>query len=361
MERAILVSLGTEMIRRYLSTEVALLLSLMLHALAFGTWQYRQVLGQLPLFHQLARLLSAYSSPVRQSNAHAPTTITFVQTPTREPEPPRTFMETDESQVTGEQPKDAKYYSDRSTVAANPVNPTDKEGETPYLEGTETRMMSTETVSPRPGAGASQAPPSAPAPAIPASPPPAPPAPPASKVKNDASIEQPKPEAQKVAMAPKEIAAPPPSLPPMPATPATPSSGSSSKREIGASKSRLVATGISRYGIAAFNVEESPFGAYDKGIIRAVQSRWYALIEQNGLYERSGQVTLHFKLMPDGTVQNDEHGHPLMKQEENTAGLVLASFCELAILQSAPFTPLPEKLRMLIGNEPREVNFTFYY
>ena len=32
-----------------------------------------------------------------------------------------------------------------------------------------------------------------------------------------------------------------------------------------------------------------------------------------------------------------------------------------AIVDSAPFEPLPDKLRMLIGNQPREVNFTFYY
>ena len=363
METTILVSLGTEMIRRYWSTEVALLLSLMLHALAFGTWQYRQALGRLPLFHQLARLLSVYNTPVRRSTAHAPTTITFVQTPARESEPARTFMETDDSQVTGEQPKDAKYYSDRSTVAANPVNPTGKQGETPYLEGTETRMMSTETVSPQPGAGQSHLPPSAPAP----------PSPPASEAKNDVKpvVEQPKPEVpkvtaseglkvieeQKVAMAPREIAEPPPS-PPTPAASAKPSyvasPGSSSNREIGATKSRLVATGISRTGIAAFNVEQSPFGAYDKAIIRAVQSRWYALIEQNGLYERSGQVTLHFNLMADGSVVE-------MKTEENSAGVTLGLFCEKAIVDSSPFDPLPDKLKMLIGNQPREVNFTFYY
>ena len=77
MEGTNLVSLGTEMTRRYLSIEVALLLSLMLHALAFGTWQYRGVLGQLPLFHQLARLLSVYNTPVRNTGAPAPTTITW--------------------------------------------------------------------------------------------------------------------------------------------------------------------------------------------------------------------------------------------------------------------------------------------
>ena len=138
------------------------------------------------------------------------------------------------------------------------------------------------------------------------------------------------------------------------AAPSLGSPGTGSQREIAAAKSRLTAAGVSRIGVAAFNVADSPFGAYDKQIIRAVQSRWYALIEQNRLYERAGEVTLHFQLLDDGTVQG-------METKENTAGIILALFCEKAIVDSAPFEPLPEKLRMLVGKEPREVNFTFYY
>ena len=374
MEEMILVSSSVEMIRRYLSTEVALLLSVMLHALMLGTWQYRHVLEQLPLFRQFARLVSVYNAPIQRSARAVTPTITFVQSPASEPEPPRTFMETDENQVTGEQPKNAKYYSDRSTVAANPTNPTGKEGDTPYLEGTETRMMSTETVSPQRGAEESPMPPAMPAPAAAPSPTPA------TAGGAQQQLEQPNPSGSQKTEQPKTVAAEgmkvveetkvaaltPSSTPAVqpqtvpvtpqqsvaPARPASP--GSSSSREIGARKSSLRATGISRYGIAAFNVEESPFGAYDKAIIRAVQSRWYALIDQNSLYERSGQVTLHFNLMPDGSI--DE-----MKTEDNSAGEILALFCEKAIVDSAPFEPLPDKLRMLIGNQPREVNFTFYY
>jgi hypothetical protein len=130
--------------------------------------------------------------------------------------------------------------------------------------------------------------------------------------------------------------------------------GSGSEREIAAKKSQLKTAGTAKIGVAAFNVAESPFGGYDKLIVRAVQSRWYALIEQNSLYERAGQVTLRFQLLDDGTVQ-------AMEVKENTAGQVLALFCEKAVMESAPFAPLPGELRVLIGKEPREVNFTFYY
>jgi len=164
-----------------------------------------------------------------------------------------------------------------------------------------------------------------------------------------------------LAMVPKEISMPAPTAQPQPVPTAPPlvsdgarSAAPSSRREIGAIKSRLTAFGVSRTGIAAFNVAESPFGAYDKAIVRAVQARWYRLIEQHGLYERAGEVTLHFQLLDDGTIR-------AMETKENTAGQILALFCEKAVVDSAPFEPLPDRLRILIGNEPREVNFTFYY
>src|ERR1041384_6288620 len=272
-------------------------------------------------------------------------------------------METDDSQATGEQPKDSKYYSDKATVAANPVNPTEKTGTTPYLEGTETRMMSTETVSPQPGAGASHLPPSMPTPAV---------SQPAPKVEQPKPVaKQPpedvkpvEPEGLKIVEDTKVAALTPPSPPRVEQPPAPPaesvkpssviSPGSSSKREIAALKSQIVATGAGRIGIAAFNVAESPFGAYDREIVVAVQSRWYALIEHYRLYERAGQVTLHFNLMPDGSVEG-------LEPKENSAGLTLGLFCEKAIVDSAPFKPLPERLRTLIGNQAREVDFTFYY
>ncbi len=113
-------------------------------------------------------------------------------------------------------------------------------------------------------------------------------------------------------------------------------------------------TAVGANGIAAFNVAEGPFGAYDKKLIKGVQSRWYALIERFGMYDRTGLVTVHFEMLNDGKIQN-------IKITDNTAGNVLALFCEKAIIESSPFDPLPPNLRKLIGTEPREANFTFYY
>lgn len=326
--------------RSYLSSEVAVLLSLLLHTLAFVGWENRH---SLPILRSLIRRLKPV--PVAAVTPPRPTpvpTITFVQAP---PEPPRRseprqFIETDPSQVTGETPQNARFYSDNATVAANPHNPTGKLGDTPYLEGTETRVLN--TVDSRPGSGSGiPAPPPAPAP------PPTPAVPkPEEPPKKIAEEGLKVVEEMKVAKLETPVAPPPP--PPPPVSPGTPG------REIAAAKSKLTTAGIQRTGIAAFNVASSPFGAYDKALIRAVQIRWYALMEQNRLYDRSGEVVVQFFLHSDGSVHD-------VRTTEKSAGEILALFCEKAIVESAPFAALPDNLRALIGDEPREINFTFYY
>ncbi len=343
--------------REYLASEIALAISLALHALAFLSWQQRAALGQFAWLRPLARWLAAPAVIAPKPSASATPTITFIQQSEPRRREPRTFMETDETQVSGEEPKDAKYYSDRSTVAANPENPTGKEGDTPYLDGKETRVMSTETVVPGPAT-----------PALPATPPPSPPpappqpavveppkeAPPAKLAEEGRKVVEEKKLVMLDQPPPPPVARPAPVTLPEPPSAAPAASSPGSRREIAAIKSKMTASGVGRIGVAAFNVAGSPFGEYDKMLIRAVQSRWYALIEQNGLYERTGTVTLHFNLMQDGSVRD-------LEVKENTAGEILALFCQKAVVDSAPFAPLPENLRMLIGNDPREVNFTFYY
>ena len=405
------------MTRDDLHLEVALLVSLLLHVMCFGGWRYRATLEQLPIFRPLARLIADVNAPAKMTAKKTVPpipTITFVpvaesqvpRTPPQvKPELPRTFMETDDRQVTGAKPVNPQFYSDRNTVAANPENPTGKLGKTPYLDGKETRLMSTENVVPGPPARPAPAvkPPPPPvmrpsAPAVAPVPPPKPVAPavakpelPAKPVKPATepgdttvlkTVEGPKKiaaeglkyaEQRKVALAPREVVTPPapvviPAAPvpvapvvaptPAPAMPVVPESlpsvgGGGSRRELASVKSRLTASGV-RIGVAAFDVADSPFGKYDKEVIRAVQSHWYALIEQNRLYERAGVVHLRFDMLADGSVKN-------LEVKENSAGQILGLFCEKAIVDSAPFRPLPDQLRVLIGNEPRDVNFSFYY
>ena len=354
---------------------VALLASLLLHVSAYETWEHHEALLGVPIVSSIIKWLEVPSLPF--TAAH-PQTITFVEVEEprakerqaqreKETEAARRFMETDASQVTGEKPKDANYYSDKSTVAANPKNPTGKEGDTPYLDGKETRVASTMDVPTpsgvsqplivqpgSPGSAANAGQPVAPTPKVARTPQPrATPlpkqvAPTGLKLVEEKQMAM----AQKPAAATEETAGR--EMGGAAGSPAIIAQPGAPDREIVARKLNLKATGISRSGIAAFNVAESPFGAYDKKIIKAVQSRWYALIDRFGMYERAGLVTVHFEMLDDGQVQN-------LKVTDNTAGQILALFCEKAIIESGPFDPLPDNLRALVGKEPRDASFTFYY
>ena len=387
------------MSRQNIQIEIALLVSLLLHVLAFDGWQQRALLARMPIFSSVARLLQRSHLPVKTAAPPQTQTITFMEAeePTtktqqkKETEEAKRFMETDASQATGEKPAEAKYYSDKSTVAANPQNPTGKEGDTPYLEGNETRLPSTVDVPTPSGVsqpliiqhgspGVAASPPqqaSVAQPALPGTPKVAE----ATPAKQNVT-EQPKEiaplgfkivEEPPVAMAPQPtvqpeviIRAPVPEVPraapkafraATPGAPAVPTIFTEPGvpgRELVVRKAKMATMGISRTGVAAFNVAEDPFGAYDKKLAVAVQSRWYALIERFGMYERAGFVTVHFELLDDGQVQN-------VSVTENTAGQILALFCEKAIVESGPFDPLSDNLCALVGKEPREANFTFYY
>ena len=358
MSRGILLSSG-RMTRVPYQMELALLVSVLLHVTGLAFSGHREAVVRLanalrPGRDQFVRA----EQPVQ--------TITFVEAPEPAPrrEPARIFMETAPHQVTGEEPKEAEFYSDKATVAANPDNPSGKTGETPFLAGQETRVMSTGNI-PGPPAASAARPVTAPAPVPPPVPvvPPAPPAPvqPLKPVaeRGEKLAKETKPAAAtRVASAQPTTTALAPSAVPVPPGPAgtvsIPAAGDGTGGEIASARSRLTASGTQRSGVTAFNVKASPFGAYDLKIVKAVQSRWYALIDKFGVYERAGQVTVYFQLLDDGTIVN-------LEVKQNTVGEFLAGICQKAIADSAPFDPLPDVLRMLFGKEPRDVNFTFYY
>lgn len=385
--------------RESLPVEIALLISLLLHAMAFGTWQYRETLLKMPWLSSLTRLIHVTHPP--PAVAHPPVqTITFVELneprPQNQPEKGKQsqqFLETDASQVTGEKPKNAQYYSDKSTIAANENNPSGKVGDTPYLDGKDTKYkdkqaLSTLDVPTQSGvsaplvmqAGAAGDPGrvAQPSPLTASKTAPTPPQekPPVTPQPQPQSSVQPQEipaqglkivEEQKMAMAPKPTETPNvmtgsdvPTPPPAAAeageggAPALASEPGVAGREIATRKSHLVAAGVSRSGVTAFNVEASPFGAYDKKVIKAIQSRWFQLIDRYGIYETTATVTVYFELYDDGQVKN-------VKTIEGTENSILSLFCEKAIIESGPFEPWPDELRALAGKEPRQATFTFYY
>jgi hypothetical protein len=104
----------------------------------------------------------------------------------------------------------------------------------------------------------------------------------------------------------------------------------------------------------AFGVTGSPFAAYDKTIVAAVEKRWYALIDHYGIKDSATVVTVHFQIFKDGHLED-------VKVLGNTGGQILALFCEKAIIDSGPFDPLPADLVVRAGKGPRDVRFTFSY
>jgi hypothetical protein len=70
--------------------------------------------------------------------------------------------------------------------------------------------------------------------------------------------------------------------------------------------------------------------------------------------DRTGKVTLQFKLKSDGNVVE-------MQTIENTVGTLLGSVCRSSIEEAAPFAPWPADMQRMIGANFREITFTFYY
>jgi hypothetical protein len=89
-------------------------------------------------------------------------------------------------------------------------------------------------------------------------------------------------------------------------------------------------------------------------MIRAVQARWYSLLDQREYAsDGRGKVMLHFVLHYDGRITD-------MSVEEKTVSEVLALLCEKAVLDPAPYAAFPSDMRRMLGDS-RKIQFVFYY
>ncbi|MBU6409884.1 MAG: hypothetical protein KGR98_05795 [Verrucomicrobia bacterium] len=107
--------------------------------------------------------------------------------------------------------------------------------------------------------------------------------------------------------------------------------------------------------VPAFDVRETPFGAYDEAFIEAVTQRWYDLLDSRQFaLDRTGKVVVTFHLHYDGTISD-------MQILDNTVGILLGQVCEDAINEPAPYAPWPGDMRRMVGATFRQITFTFYY
>jgi periplasmic protein TonB len=272
----------------------------------------------------------------------------------------RTFLETDPSQASTERPKDAAFYSEHNTQAAQPLPNLSKSGEIPKADGNNTKTMNTESVRP----GAKTPPPSPPSPQQKPSPQ-ATPTPPRQKTpppQKSPALEEAKPG--EYALLKKQ-----PSLDEQVAreiilenehqnsrqmNPEVPPSASviNPQRVVPAAKSKLEG-GVPRQGALAFNSAESPFASYDKKVIGKIGAYWQFQVRDKFYGESVGEVEIAFKLLADGKITD-------LQVVRNSANSVLAGWCIRAIERSAPFDPFPETMRTMAGNS-REGTITFAY
>jgi outer membrane biosynthesis protein TonB len=315
----------------------ALLLSLAFHLLIFGVAELGDRLG---LWKRLATL------------TWVPPKLTLVREEARQKalaaqqarDIPLMFVEVDPALAVKEPPKDAKFYSSASTVAANPDATV--ETERPKIDGRQDKVMRTfDAPKPQPFPLQPAAPPEQKEiKTQTATPPQAKPAPGETLAKaattptlgKDALQYQPKDE-QPARERPRTLAA---------ARAQNPSIAGEKSKQDG---------GVKRRGGVALDVKGTPFGIYDAEFIAAVQQRWHGLLEERQtMAMRSGKVVLNFKLTYNGRIDD-------MQILASDVGDILALLCRKAVEGNVPYRPWPGDMRRLIGADFREVTFTFYY
>jgi hypothetical protein len=106
--------------------------------------------------------------------------------------------------------------------------------------------------------------------------------------------------------------------------------------------------------VPSFDVKITGFGDYDERFVETVCHNWWNALDSNKFaLDRTGKVVLHFQLNYDGSISQ-------MRFEENNVGDLLGYVCEKAVLEGAPYEPWTEDMRLKLGNSS-DVQFTFDY
>ena len=247
--------------------------------------------------------------------------------PAQKQEPPLEFVMVEQHSI--EAPDKAKYYGAQNSRAANPD--ASRDSNIPQLNGTQTDVPKTETVT-KPDFNKLQ---------------------PAPRPANQEPV-QPTPAVQPGDLTPgkpQDSQQQQEQTPPRPRTlnqarAQSHSPGVAMKQDGGVPNVKLS---------ASFDVKATPFGQYDSEFVDAVTYRWYSLLDsQQFALDRTGKVTLRFHLNYDGTITD-------MTVLQNTVGDLLGYVCQKAINDPAPFKAWPEQMHREIGKNSREITFTFYY
>ena len=310
--------------------EWALVLSLAIHLAGWGGYELGKRLGwwdHWPVIAWLHKTLHLTPPPVPAPPPPAVPTepqLMFVEVPQPDPDPP----------------KQAKYYANNNSHAANP-DPVHN-FDTPKLNGQQKDVPKTET------ARRTQVAKTVPQPQPQPPPKPEPsqltPPPPALK---PGDLTQGKPQE----------AQPHPQTP-QPAHPLRPRTLKQAREQDPnhiAGVAMQQDGGAHRAAIQAFDAKATPFGDYDAQFVEAVTQKWYDLLDSQGFArDRTGHVTLHFNLNYDGSISD-------LTTTDQNVGPLYELLCQRALTEPAPFAKWPEEMRRMIGGTKREMTFTFFY
>jgi outer membrane biosynthesis protein TonB len=108
---------------------------------------------------------------------------------------------------------------------------------------------------------------------------------------------------------------------------------------------------ITNRGIASVNALGTPLGRYQKFLVDAIGSRWYAFLDRQMDLINIGTTRVVFVVDRSGRVKN-------LKVVENTANEALANVC-IQSIQEAQFPPMSDDLAATLPAEGLEMDIPF--
>ena len=253
-----------------------------------------------------------------------------------ETEPPLMFVNVNPAVATAEPPKNAKYYSSQNSKAANP-DP-DRDLTDPKISGAQEFVPKTEDAE-RNKISKLQ------------------PTPPATEPQTEEHT------TTKTKVTPGDLTMAKPELNPQTDTgnaekprPRRLSEVVQNRPNRPPGQKMKQAGGVkAKLDFSSLDAKATSFGAYDALFIEAVSQRWYDLLDaRDYASDARGRVQLEFRLHHDGRITD-------MRVVDKTVNETLALLCQKAVLDPAPFDKWPREMRLMVGEDFRKIQFTFYY
>jgi outer membrane biosynthesis protein TonB len=112
-----------------------------------------------------------------------------------------------------------------------------------------------------------------------------------------------------------------------------------------------IAGRITNRGVSSVNALGTPLGRYQKLILDAIGSRWYAFVDRQMDLISIGTTRVVFVVDPSGHVKN-------LKVVQNTSNEALANVC-IQSIQDAQLPPMPDELAAMLPREGMDVDLPF--